>query len=153
MLLGLQLSGVERPCHAQLVGGDGGVSSGQQLVDRHREALLHRCLVEVTATANFKILPKATGISNIVPGKKSFSLQWKKQATQTNGYIIQYSTDSTFKKDAKTKKITNVNTTKATISGLSGNRTYYVRICTFKLVNGKTYSSAWSKSKTVKTKN
>ena len=102
---------------------------------------------------SFKILPKATGISNITPGKKSFSLQWKKQANQTNGYIIQYSTDKNFKKDAKTKKITNVNTTKATISGLSGNRTYYVRICTFKLVNGKTNSSAWSKSKTVKTKN
>ena len=102
---------------------------------------------------SFKILPKATGISNIVLGKKSFSLQWKKQATQTNGYIIQYSTDKNFKKDVKNKKITNVNTTKATISGLSGNRTYYVRICTFKVVNGKTYSSAWSKSKTVKTKN
>jgi hypothetical protein len=106
-----------------------------------------------TATANFKILPKATGISNIVPGKKSFTAEWKKQANQTNGYIIQYSTDKNFKKDVKNKKITNANTTKATISGLSGNRTYYVRICTFKLVNGKTYSSAWSKSKTVKTKN
>ena len=106
-----------------------------------------------TATANFKILPKATGISNIVPGKKSFTAEWKKQANQSNGYIIQYSTDKNFKKDVKNKKITNANTTKATISGLSGNRTYYVRICTFKLVNGKTYSSTWSKSKTVKTKN
>ena len=106
-----------------------------------------------TATANFKILPKATGISNIVPGKKSFTAEWKKQANQSNGYIIQYSTDKNFKKDVKNKKITNANTTKATISGLSGNRTYYVRICTFKLVNGKTYSSAWSNSKTVKTKN
>ena len=61
-----------------------------------------------TATANFKILPKATGISNIVPGKKSFTAEWKKQANQTNGYIIQYSTDKNFKKDAKTKKITNI---------------------------------------------
>ena len=103
-MLGLQLGGVECPCHAQLVGGNGGVPSGQQLVDCHREAVLHRGLVKVTATANFKILPKATGISNIVPGKKSFSLQWKKQATQTNGYIIQYSTDKNFKKDVKTKK-------------------------------------------------
>ena len=152
-MLGLQLGGVERQRHALFVGGDGGIPSGQQLVDCHREALLHRGLVKVTATANFKILPKATGISNIVPGKKSFTVQWKKQANQTNGYIIQYSTDKNFKKDVKNKKITNANTTKATISGLSGNRTYYVRICTFKLVNGKTYSSAWSNSKTVKTKN
>ena len=47
LLLGLQLSGVEGLCHAQLVGCDGGIPSGQQLVDRHREALLHRCLIEV----------------------------------------------------------------------------------------------------------
>ena len=102
---------------------------------------------------SFKILPKATGISNLAPGKRSFAVQWKKQANQTNGYIIQYSTDKNFKKNVKNKKIMKVNTTKATISDLSGNKTYYVRICTFKLVNNKTYSSAWSKSKTVKTKN
>lgn len=100
----------------------------------------------------FKILPKATGLSKLTSGKKSFTAQWKKQATQTDGYILQYSTDSTFKKNVKTKKITNVNTTKATITGLLGNKTYYVRICTFKNVNGKTYMSAWSKSKRVTTK-
>ena len=40
LLLGLQLGGVEGLCHAQLVGGNGGVPSGQQLVDCRREALL-----------------------------------------------------------------------------------------------------------------
>ena len=47
LLLGFQLSGVEGLGHAQLVSGDGGIPSGQQLVDRHREALLHRCLVKI----------------------------------------------------------------------------------------------------------
>lgn len=32
MLLGFQLSGVEGPCHAQLVGSDVCIPSGQQLV-------------------------------------------------------------------------------------------------------------------------
>ena len=45
--MSLQLSGVEGLRHAYLVGGNGGIPSGQQLVDRHREAFLHRCLVEV----------------------------------------------------------------------------------------------------------
>ena len=47
LLLGLQLGGVEGLRHALLVGGDGGIPSGQQLVDRHREALFHRGLVKV----------------------------------------------------------------------------------------------------------
>ena len=47
LLLGLQLSGVEGLGHAQLIGGNGGIPSGQQLVDRHREAFLHRGLVKV----------------------------------------------------------------------------------------------------------
>ena len=47
LLLGLHLGGGEGLRHVQLVGGDGGIPSGQQLVDRHREAFLHRCLVEV----------------------------------------------------------------------------------------------------------
>ena len=106
-----------------------------------------------TVSTGFKILPKATGISNLASGRKSFTVRWKKQATQTSGYMIQYSTDKNFRKDVKSKRITKVNTTKAAISGLTGNKMYYVRICTFRLVNNRTYSSAWSKSKSVTTKN
>ena len=106
-----------------------------------------------TVSTSFKILPKATGISNLASGRKSFTVRWKKQATQTSGYMIQYSTDKNFRKDVKSKRITKVNTTKAAISGLTGNKMYYVRICTFRLVNNRTYSSAWSKSKSVTTKN
>lgn len=104
-----------------------------------------------TATAKFKIIPQGTTISSMTAGKKSFTVKWKKQATQTDGYLIQYSTDKDFKKDVKTKTIKKVGTTKATIDGLAGAKTYYVRICTYKLVNGKKYCSTWSKMKSVKT--
>ena len=54
LLLGLKPSGVEGLCHALLVGGDGGIPSSQQLVNRHREAIFHRGLVEVRrGTADF----------------------------------------------------------------------------------------------------
>ena len=82
---------------------------------------------------------------------KGFTVKWKKQATQTDGYLIQYTTDKDFKKEVKTKTIKKVDTTKATIEGLAGAKTYYVRICTYKLLNGKKYCSTWSKMKSVKT--
>ena len=104
-----------------------------------------------TATAKFKIIPQGTTISSLTAGKKSFTVKWKKQATQTDGYLIQYTTDKDFKKEVKTKTIKKVDTTKATIEGLAGAKTYYVRICTYKLLNGKKYCSTWSKMKSVKT--
>ena len=104
-----------------------------------------------TATARFKIIPKGTTISSLIAGKKSFTVKWKKQATQTDGYLIQYSTDKDFKKDVKSKAIKKVDTTRAIIKELAGNKTYYARICTYKLVNGKKYYSTWSKIKSVKT--
>jgi hypothetical protein len=104
-----------------------------------------------TATARFKIIPKGTTISSLIAGKQSFVAKWKKQATQTDGYLIQYSTDKDFKKDVKSKAIKKVDTTRAIIKELAGNKTYYARICTYKLVNGKKYYSTWSKIKSVKT--
>ena len=46
------------------------------------------------------------------------------------------------KQELRTKK-------KVTIKKLKKNRKYYVRIRTYKMINGKKYTSAWSKAKTV----
>ena len=42
--------------------------------------------------------------------------------------------------------------TSKSITKHAGKKKYYVRIRTYKKVSGKNYYSAWSKSKTVKTK-
>lgn len=88
---------------------------------------------------------------------KGFSAKWKKQASQTNGYQLQYSTNSKFKgKDAKTVSIKKNRTTSKSVSKLKAKKKYYVRIRTYKTVKIKrknvTLYSAWSKAKTVKTK-
>ena len=51
-----------------------------------------------------------------------------------------------------TTKITKNTTTSKKITTSKANKTYHVRIRTYKVAGGKTYYSAWSAAKAVKTK-
>lgn len=105
-----------------------------------------------TLNFSFTINPKSTTLSSLASKKKkTLIVKWKKQASQTTGYEIQYSTSSKFK-NAKTVKITKNSATSKTISKLSSKKKYYVRIRTYKTVSGKTYRSSWSKAKSIKIK-
>lgn len=105
----------------------------------------------------FDIVPKGTSITKITPLKKGFTVKWKKQAKQTTGYQIAYSTNSKFKKkDTKATLVKKNKTSSKSIKKKLAKKKYYVKIRTWKTVeeNGKTrrlYSS-WSKVKTVRTK-
>lgn len=102
---------------------------------------------------NFTIKPKGTKLVSLTGKSKSISIKWAKQKTQTTGYQIQYSTSSKFSKKATVTKMVKKNTTtKLTVNKLKAKKTYYVRIRTYKTVNGKKYYSSWSKVKKVKTK-
>ena len=108
-----------------------------------------------TVQKTFTIKPKSTGTFKLTAGKKKFTVKWKKQAKQTTGYQIQYSTSSKF----KSGKIVTVSKNKATsknVSKLKAKKKYYVRIRTYKTVkvNGKSTKiySSWSKKRIVKVK-
>ena len=105
-----------------------------------------------TRRLSFTIKPKATTLSSLAAGSKGFTVKWKKQATQVSGYQIQYSTNSKFTSDDKTVTIRKPGTVTRTISKLMGKKRYYVRIRTYRKVNGTTYYSAWSDLKAVVTK-
>ena len=107
---------------------------------------------EGTLTTTFKILPKGTKISKITANKKGFIAKWKQQQAQTTGYQLQYATDKKFTKNKKTITVKSNKTTSKTISNLSSKKKYYVRIRTYKTVDGKNYYSSWSDYKTVTTK-
>ena len=75
---------------------------------------------------------------------KKLKVTWEKD-TNATGYKIQYSTSSSFAA-ANTKSVTvksNKTVTK-TLSGLISKKKYYVRVRTYKTVDGTTYRSAWS---------
>jgi len=105
-----------------------------------------------TVTKTFKINPKGTSLKKLTKGKKQFKATWKVQKTQTTGYQIQYSTNKKFKSGNKTVKVKKNKTTSSTVKKLKAKKKYYVRIRTYKTVNGKTYYSGWSKVKNVTTK-
>lgn len=104
-----------------------------------------------TVTKTFDIVPNGTKISKITAKKKGFTVKWKKQAVQTSGYEIQYSTSGKFK-GAKTAGNIKAKKTSKTVSRLKPKKKYFVRIRTYKTVNGKKYYSDWSAKKSVKTK-
>lgn len=104
-----------------------------------------------TKTLKYRIAPKNTSKLTVKARKKSINVSWKKQASQTTGYQIQYSTKKNFK-GAKTITVKKNSTTKTTIKSLKKGTTYYVRIRTYKTVNKKAVASNWSSAKKVKVK-
>lgn len=97
------------------------------------------------------VKPKKTSIKKLGKGKKKFTVTWAK-VSGVKGYQIQYSTDKKFKKNNKSVTVTKQKTTKVTVKKLKSKKKYYVRVRTYKTVNGKKIYSSWSKVKSVKTK-
>lgn len=95
--------------------------------------------------------PKKTSIKKLSKGKKKFTVTWAK-VSGVKGYQIQYSSDKKFKKNNKSVTVTKQKTTKATVKKLKSKKKYYVRVRTYKTVNGKKIYTSWSKVKSVKTK-
>ncbi len=97
------------------------------------------------------VKPKKTSIKKLSKGKKKFTVTWAK-VSGVKGYQIQYSSDKKFKKNNKSVTVTKQKTTKATVKKLKSKKKYYVRVRTYKTVNGKKIYSSWSKVKSIKTK-
>ena len=99
----------------------------------------------------FKIVPKGTEIKYVKAKKKGFTVKWKKQKSKTSGYQIQYSTSKSFK-NAKKKTIKGKDSTSYKFTRLKSKKTYYIRIRTYKTVDGIKYYSFWSDTKSIKIK-
>ena len=130
-------------------------AKGRKYVGKYAVKITFKGKYSGTKTLYFTIKPKATSISSLKAGSKKFTVKWKKQATQTTGYQVQYSASSKFSK-AKTVTVGKNTAVSKKISKLSGKKKYYVRVRTYKTVkiNGKSIRiySGWSKAKTVTTK-
>ena len=103
-----------------------------------------------TITRTFVINPAKQEIQKLTAKSKGFYIDYAAKGHAT-GYEIQYAANSSFS-GAKKTVITNNKTDKVTVSKLSGNKKYYVRVRTYTTVNGIKYYGAWSAVKTVTTK-
>ncbi|MCD8347531.1 MAG: fibronectin type III domain-containing protein [Lachnospiraceae bacterium] len=87
-----------------------------------------------------------TSIKNSAAGKAK--VKWT-AVTDVTGYQIQYSTAKSFS-SYKIKTVVGETKKAKTLSGLTKGKTYYVRIRTYKIVDGVYYYSAWSSKLKVK---
>ncbi len=126
-------------------------ASGRKAVGTYKVVIKMRGNFTGSKTLTFKIVPKAASINKLTAKSKAILVKLNRVTTQSTGYEIQYSTSSKFT-SAKTVTVTSYKTSSKTVSGLKKGKKYYVRVRTYKTVDGKKYYSSWSAYKSVKTK-
>ena len=94
--------------------------------------------------------PKLTILKPVSSKKKTLTVKWKKLSKAKRSKVkyiqVQYSLSKKF--TSKDTQIINVKNTAASrrISGLKSGKTYYVRVRTYKVINGVRHVSKWSKT-------
>lgn len=127
--------------------------SGRKAVGEYKVTVSFRGKYTGKSYLYFKIRPKATSINTVTAKEKSLTVTWKKQTKKTTGYQLEYSTSKTFKaKYSKKVTVSKTKTTSKTLKNLKTKKTYYIRIRTYKKVNGKRIYSSWSDVVKKKTK-
>ena len=114
-----------------------------------------KCSVCKTWITKQKVIPKVpkpgkSSITKLTGGKKQITVKFKK-VKSIKGYEIQYATNKSMTKNKKVVTVKSSASTKV-VKKLKTKTKYWVRIRTYKVVNGKKVYSAWSSKKTVKTK-
>ena len=104
-----------------------------------------------TITRNFTINPAKQQIQKLETRYKGFYIDWAQKGSAT-GYDVEYSVNANMS-GAVSKHLTANKPDTLTVSGLSGDKTYYVRVRSYTNVNGKVYYGAWSDVKSIKTAN
>ena len=100
-------------------------------------------------TAGFDIIPAKQTIQKLETRYKGFFVDWAQKGSAT-GYDIQYSTGANMS-GAASKHLTANKPDNLTISGLTADKTYYVRVRSYTNVGSKTYYGPWSDIKSIKT--
>ena len=95
-------------------------------------------------TVTVTVAPKKQSISLINKIKKQLTIKWKKN-TKASGYQVVYSTNKKFtgKKTVRKAKTT----TSYKIKGLKKGKKYYVKVRSYKTVNGKRIYGVYSTAK------
>jgi hypothetical protein len=126
-------------------------ASGRKLVGTYKVTVKGKGNYTGTITKTFKINPPKTYITSLTAGNNKFTVKLKKKTTQVTGYQVRYSTSSKFS-SYTTKTISSNKTVSKTYTGLKDKKTYYVKVRTYKNVDGTPYYSGWSEVKKITTK-
>lgn len=127
------------------------IAGSEAYKDSWEPTKLKQTGVDNMGVVNLKITTvkkaKISKLSN-VKGKKA-QVAYNK-VSNAKGYEIQYSTDKNFKKGVKVKKV-NAKTTKVTLTKLTKNKKYYVRVRAYRVdEDDNRVNGSWSEAKSVK---
>lgn len=124
---------------------------GRKKVGKYKVTIKFKDKYSGKVVCYFKINPKKTTITKLTAGNKTFTASWKKVENQISGYEIHF---TPIKGPSDNYKIEKVGAKKvsAKINVVRANSNYYVKIRTYKVVDGVTYRSGWSEVKTIRTK-
>lgn len=112
--------------------------------------MTYTCACGHSYTENIAKLVNSS-FKKVTPTKNTIKATWK-MVVSANGYEVQYSSDKKFKKNKSTYKANANTSTGLTIRKLKSKKTYYLRIRSYRIIEGKKYYTPWSSAKTVKTK-
>ena len=104
-----------------------------------------------TLSAKFDIVPAKQQIQKLETRYKGFYIDWAQKGSAT-GYDVEYSVNANMN-SAASRHLTANKPDTLTVSGLAGDKTYYVRVRSYTNVNGKVYYGTWSDVKSIKTAN
>ncbi len=103
-------------------------------------------------TIKLTVEPKKQKISSLQSkGSTALRVKWRRDSKVT-GYMIQYSTNQNFKSKVKTETVDENDITATTITGLKRGKTYYVRMCAYKMSDGKLIQGDYGQKKKVRLK-
>ena len=110
------------------------------------------CNYTGSKTLYFTITPKKVSLSSVKStSKKKMTVKWSKQSG-VSGYQVVYATNSKFTKGKKTVTVKGSSAKYKTVTKLSSKKTYYVKVRSYKTIDGKKVYGSYSKVKKVKVK-
>lgn len=105
-----------------------------------------------TKTVKITVNPKKETISKLTSTKKTQAkVTWKKD-TKVSGYQVVYASNKSFTKNVTTVSVKKNSQTSLTIKNLNSKKNVYVKVRSYKIVDGKKVYGEYSTVKTVKVK-
>ncbi len=105
-----------------------------------------------TLKKEFIIKPKKTTIRYVESRKNGFAVCWNRVTEQADGYLVRYSTDSSIRKNLRSKWVSGNTKNFMSFTNLPAKTKYYVHVAVYKCRDGVKYYSDWSPTKAVVTK-
>lgn len=127
-------------------------STGRKNVGTYKVKVTFKDRYSGTVTKTFKINPQKPTLKSISnSGTKKINVKWEKPTTQVSGYEVKWSTTKKFTSNYKSQTV-GASKSSSKIKVAQSNRTYYVKVRSYKTVNGVKYYSNWSSTKQIKSK-